>query len=299
MGLARNSDIAKAVQTAVELAGGLGAIKPGQKVVIKPNITGTSKDFITHPEVIRGIILAVATRTEPKNITIAECTALGANTRSNARTTGVLPLVEEMGANFLCFDEGNYVSFRDAKWKHITDEKRVPESLRNGQFDHFINAPILKDHTVGNAGYTCCFKNFVGLLPYSGSGSRMSSNIHTADIAEKAAELGLIVPTITMNIVDATTPGLVDGPTPTTIADAGGLILASTDRVACDSVAVAILKCYAKKLNVTGSYVGKSVFAQPQIVRAAELGLGISDPQRIQIRAQDVDNLADIMAQWV
>ena len=101
-----------------------------------------------------------------------------------------------------------------------------------------------------------------------------------------------------MNIVDATTPGLVNGPSPTTIADAGGLILASADRVACDSVAVAVLKCYAKAMNVTGSYVNTSVFAQPQIVRAAELGLGIKDPKQIEVVAKDVDNIADIMAQW-
>lgn len=185
------------------------------------------------------------------------------------------------------------------KWKHITDEKRVPESLRKGQFDHFINAPILKNHTVGNAGYTCCLKNFVGLLPYRGAGSRMSANIHTGDIAQKAAELGMIVPAITMNFVDATTPGLVNGPTPTTIADAGGLIIASSDRVACDSLAVAVLKCYARMTNVSGSYVTTSVFTQPQLVRAAELGLGINDPKQIEVLAQDVDNLADIMAQWV
>ena len=52
-------------------------------------------------------------------------------------------------------------------------------------------------------------------------------------------------------------------------------------------------------MNVRANYLNTSVFAQGQVVRAAELGLGIKDPANIEIIDQDVDNLADIKAEWV
>lgn len=301
--ISRDADVVKSVRTAIDLAGGLGMIAQGDTVVIKPNITGYSPGFVTHPIVIQGIIEALLARTSKENITVAECTALGQNTLTNATRCGIMDVVEQMGVNFLAFDSEPRVPFRDNKWTHITDEKMVPEVLRNGTFKHFINAPILKNHEMvpgANAEYTCCFKNFVGLLPYMGAGSRNSVTIHTRDLGEKAAELGCIVPTITMNVVDATTPGVAGGPTPTIQADAGGLIIASIDRVACDTLAVAVLKHYAKENNVlTKPYVNKSVFAQAQVVHAAELGLGTADPAKIEILESGVDNIAAIRAEWV
>src|ERR1700734_3220719 len=43
VGIARGSNMEDAVRDAVKLAGGLSFIKPGQTVLIKPNITGAVK----------------------------------------------------------------------------------------------------------------------------------------------------------------------------------------------------------------------------------------------------------------
>jgi uncharacterized protein (DUF362 family) len=224
---------------------------------------------------------------------------LGMVTRSNAQAIGYIDLCNELGINFRPWDEEDYVSFTDAKWTHIITPRSVPKSLHPMEFNHFINAPIIKNHEmVLAAEYTCCIKNFMGILPFAGLGGR--SDMHTTDIGEKLAELHLLVPKITMNVVDATTPGLIGGPTPTQTGNAGGLIVASADRVACDSVALAVLKCYAKMANITTPrYVNKSIWDQAQISYAAKLGLGVNDPKKIEILDKDVDNIADIKAQWV
>jgi len=307
VGITRNADTTLAVATAVDLAGGLGAIKQGDTVVIKPNISTSMRNVFTSLPVIRGIVEAVAAYTDTKNITIAECTAMGANTRGNATLAGYISLVEELGINFLAFDEEDYVLFKDPRWTHIKTEKKVPVSLNPMSFDHFISAPILKNHQMVdamapgcNVQFTCCMKLFVGILPYAGTGSRSdpADDIHTVDLGEKVAELGCIVPDITMCVVDALTVGIVGGPTPLRTANAG-LILASSDRVACDSLAFAVLKTYALQNNVNMGYVTQSVWTQAQIKRGGELGLGIADPSKITVVDRDVDNLAEIMAQWV
>jgi uncharacterized protein (DUF362 family) len=297
VGITRNADINKSVQTAIQLAGGLSAIKQGDKVVIKPNITGYTTDYCTHPEVITGIIKAVSDYTEIKNITVAECTALGMNTRSNAQGSGILDAVTALGANFDAWDEGEYGTFTSNKWTHITSARSIPKSLNPLAYDHFINAPVLKNHTMMNAQYTANIKLFMGILPYAGVGGR--SDMHTADLAERVAELHMVIPKKVMCIVDATKPGLVNGPTPSVYGEGAGLIIASTDMVACDSVAVAVLRCYAKMQNITANYTTTSVWKQPQMVHAASLGLGVIDPKKIEIVDKDVDNIAAIKAEWV
>jgi len=57
------------------------------------------------------------------------------------------------------------------------------------------------------------------------------------------------------------------------------VILASTDRVALDAVGVAALKVH----GTTRKIKGRKVFEQDQIRRAAELGLGASSPDDIEI----------------
>jgi uncharacterized protein (DUF362 family) len=309
VGITRNADTIAAVATAIELAGGLDAIKQGEKVFIKPNISTAMPGVFTSLPVIRGIIAAVSEKTDPKNITIAECTSMGSSTAAAAAGAGYTAMIEELGINFVWFDEAKYTLFKDPKWTHIKTQKNVPVSVHPSSkvYDHFILAPILKNHAMVNAwipncdvDFTCCMKLFVGILPYSGAGSRSDTqdDIHTEDLGEKVAELNCFVPTTVMCVVDALTIGIVGGPTPTRSANAG-LILASSDRVACDSVAFAVLKAYGKKNNVNETYVTRPVWQQAQIKRAGELGLGIADPKKIQIVDKDVDNIAEIKAQWV
>jgi len=78
------------------------------------------------------------------------------------------------------------------------------------------------------------------------------------------------------------------------------MIIASKDRVACDTAALAVLKYFGGLRNITKDYLETPIWQQRQIVHAGKLGLGINDPGRIEIILQGFDpDLADgIMKIW-
>jgi uncharacterized protein (DUF362 family) len=64
---------------------------------------------------------------------------------------------------------------------------------------------------------------------------------------------------------------------------AANLFLGGTDRVAVDAVGVAVLK----ELGSNAAIMETKIFDQEQIKRAAELGIGIGGPERIELVAAD------------
>jgi uncharacterized protein (DUF362 family) len=301
VGIVRRDDIENAVMTAIELGGGLSEINYGDTVVIKPNITfRSSLEFggirvVTSPDVLRAVIRAARDRTAGMNITVADACAFGLSTKETAQSCGLHDVCLEEKVNFVAWEEGKYATFRDKNFVHLKRSREIPASLSS--FDHFINVPILKNHEMipnNNANYTCCMKNFVGVLKPSNR-----TDIHTTDLGEKVAEINLCRPNITMNIVDALTIILSGGPASSNMKTADArLILASKDRVACDSLALAILKYYASEQGINEDYVNQSVWEQAQIKRASSLGLGRKDPAHIHIMSDGVDNIDNILAFW-
>lgn len=314
VGMVGGEDVEKMVRQAVNMAGGVEEIQSGQTVVIKPNcVAGVGfggTRITTSIDVLRTVIRIVKEQTDASNITVADRSAWGISTLQSADAIGLLRLCKAENVKFLAWERAGYVAFSSPKFSHLSQAQLIPKGL--DAFDHFINVPVLKNHeevTIGNVDFTCCMKNFVGIMEV-GTRSSQSNNIHTRDIGEKVAELGLFVPKITMNIVDALTVIVQHGPggriwtakgpefRPMVKANAG-LILASKDRVACDSMALAVLKHYAREKDVKRSYVTRSVWEQSQIKHGAEIGLGLADPQKIRLLNKDVSNLDGIMAQWV
>jgi uncharacterized protein (DUF362 family) len=66
------------------------------------------------------------------------------------------------------------------------------------------------------------------------------------------------------------------------------VILASTDRVAIDAIGVAILRYF----GTTPAVSKGAIFQQQQIARAVELGLGVDDPEKIELITDDPDSEA-------
>jgi uncharacterized protein (DUF362 family) len=67
-----------------------------------------------------------------------------------------------------------------------------------------------------------------------------------------------------------------------------GVVLAGTDRIALDAAGVALLRYFGCQ---TEAGQGK-IFAQEQIARAVELGLGIDSPEKIEFVTEDTDSAA-------
>lgn len=326
VGLSRNADIVTNTRTAIDLAGGLSDIKGGDRVVIKPNLVGPYPDTFTDVEVLRGVIQAVAAHTNPSNITLAECTALGMDTQLWAEMVGYTALCQAEGINFVAWDRQPYVFYQDPKWQYIKEAKQIPQMLdpTNVQYDHFISVPKLKNHQecpYSTAVFTCCIKLFVGVIafdPPDGGGrwTPRPDGIHDEYLGQQCAELHCIVPKKLMNVIDSTSCVPVNGPAGDNLAfersdqdgyievTRPGLVAASRDMAACDSVGLAILKHYAKQMGVQDRagpkrYVNRSVWEDAQIRRAAELGLGVADPAQIEIIDSGVDNIQQIKAEWI
>jgi uncharacterized protein (DUF362 family) len=77
------------------------------------------------------------------------------------------------------------------------------------------------------------------------------------------------------------------GPDTGTLVDSE-VILAGTDRVAIDAVGVAILRHFGTTPTVNQG----RVFDQEQLARAAELGLGVTGPEQIELVTPDAASAA-------
>lgn len=298
-------DIAGMVNRAIDMAGGLNEIRDGDTVAIKPNLTtGFSFDtrVTTHPEVLRAVIRAVKERTAAANITVAEASSFAdPSTREVAMKVGVYDVVQSEGVNFLAWEEDAYVEASCHDFKYINFILKIPASLADGRFKHYINVPMLKNHDMvegANADYTCCIKNHVGVLE---RGKRLhggGNGIHNRNLGERVAELNLTIPVYAMNVVDALTVILSGGPASSRmIAVDPGLILASKDRVACDSLALAVLRHFGSRRGIDRPYVCKPVWQQAQIIRAQQLNLG-RGRSAIRVEGDGVEEMDAILAMW-
>ena len=106
-------------------------------------------------------------------------------------------------------------------------------------------------------------------------------------------------PGITMNIVDAIDVITEGGPTPllsgwivNQVAHPK-MIIASKDRVACDSVALAVLKKYALAQGSTKDYTKIPVWGQRQIRHGAKKGLGTNKMPKINVKYTGLDPLEE------
>jgi len=301
----RSESIIQAVERAIELAGGLDEIKSGDTVMIKPNLTtgyAVATRVTTHPELLRGVIRAVKKRTDAKNITVAEASSYAdPSTLAVAQKVGVYDVVLQEGVGFLPWEDEEYVEATCFDFQHIDFRVNLPVSIMEGRFKHFINVPMLKNHeaiSISNAEFTCCIKNHVGVLERSDRTRGGGTGIHHRNLGEAVAELNLAIPRYVMNVVDALTVVVSGGPASSLMRwTEPGLIIASKDRVACDSLGVAILRREVSRLGVNKPYVAKSVWEQAQIVRARELNLG-RGPENIRITSEGIPDFDDILKWW-
>ena len=289
-----NGTIELAVREAVAAAGGLPDFDKGQRVMIKPNITGPEKSITTNPEVIRAVIRLVKER---------GCHAMVGDRSAcldmkAMQVCGFEQVCQEEGAELYPWVNDEYVRFMPHQ-RYWTNGFRMPKILT--EVDHWINVPVLKNHQVTDAEFTCCLKSFVGVCHPSDRFQSGSNALHQHNIGEKIAELNLCLKPA-MNIVDATNimvHGGPDGMLAKPVHVQSDLILAGTDRVACDSLSLAVLKFFGAEQKVKLPYVEKSVWDQVQIYRAAELGIGQADPRMITIEDIKVPELSSIKANWI
>jgi uncharacterized protein (DUF362 family) len=128
--------------------------------------------------------------------------------------------------------------------------------------------------------FTMTLKNSVGLIAKTipGDTHDYMTELHTSPHQRTMiAEINAFYDT-DIAIMDAVQAFTTGGPATGTLAQPN-LMLASNDRVALDAAGVAILRSHGTTREVTKG----RIFEQEQIRRAAEIGIGATSPEDIEL----------------
>jgi len=271
------------VRRALELIG-VRSVK-GQSVFLKPNYNSADPaPGSTHPDVLRTIVQELQ-KLGAASITVGDRSGMG-NTRRVMEKLGVFELAAKMGFDTLVFDDleaDDWVMFqpRGSHW-----QRGFPFARPLLESDLIVQACCLKTHRYGGH-FTLSLKNSVGMVAKTVPGDKTNymHELHSSPyqrtlIAEinAAYQPALIV----MDGVEA----FLDGGPANGKRVASNVVLAGTDRVAIDAVGVAILRYFGTTPEVSDG----PVFEQEQISRAAELGLGVDHPDKIEFITGDRDS---------
>ena len=250
----------------------------GKRVVLKPNFN-TADPFpaSTHNDTLRALVLTLR-EMGAVQITLAERSG-PAGTHEVMVQKGIFQMGEELDFEVINLDELGSEDWilqqpEGSHWKQGFHFARVYLEA-----ECIVQTCCLKTHMYGGH-FTISLKNSVGMVPRRGypcMGELHSSPYQRQMIAEINA-----VYSPDLILLDALEAFVTGGPMAGDKADAG-VILAGSDRVAMDAVGVAILR----SLGTTPEVSRGAIFAQEQIARAVELGLGVQSPQQIRFVAGD------------
>ncbi len=241
--------------------GGIGAfVKPGQTVVIKPNIgwdVPPERGANTHPEVIARLA-TLCREAGAKSVSIFDHTC--DQWQRCYATSGMESAARDSGATLVTGDdESMYREVaipRGVRLRFAKVHRLVLDS------DVYFNVPVLKHHS--GSLMTGAMKNLMGVV-------WDRRFYHSNDLHQCIADFATILPP-TLNIMDAWHPMVRHGPRGRTETDLVELrsLLASADIVAIDAAAARML--------------GHDPTAIRHIALAAGLGAGTMDLDAVDIR---------------
>lgn len=273
--LIKTTDRAHGVKEVVKL---LAPPSPqGKPVVIKPNFnTQDPTPGSTHNDTLRQIVLEMnalgATR-----ITVGERSG-PPQTKKVMEDKGIPALAQELG-----FEIVNFEDLGPDGWKHFNPpgnhwQNGFDVARLIAEAEYLVSTCCLKTHGFGGI-FSMSLKLSVGTTPKS-----LMRELHaarTTHMRRMIAELslGYTPQLIIMDGVEVFTDG---GPGTGKKAEPG-VFVGGTDRVAVDAVGVAVLKL----LGSNDAIMNAKIFDQEQIRRAAELGIGVEGPDKIEIATSD------------
>lgn len=149
--------VQQALRRLLEPLGGIERyVKPGQNVLIKPNLLAgkvPERAVTTHPEIVRQVILLA--QAAGGEVMVGDSPGLG-KPENVARKCGILDVVEETGARFAPFAESVPINLTAGTFHQLEIAREALEA------DVIINLPKLKTHQM--MGFTGAVKNLFGLV---------------------------------------------------------------------------------------------------------------------------------------
>ena len=249
-------DVHKMAAAALDKLGGMSRfIRPGDRVLIKPNV-GWDRQPEQAANTSPGLVGAVVDLCRKARASEVWVTDVSINDpyRSFARS-GIEEAVHTSGGEIKFTTQNDFV-LTDLKGKVL---KVWPVSRFYHEVDKVINLPIVKQHSLSRC--TIAMKNWYGAL--GGRRNRLHQDINTS-IADLAAA---IRPTLT--IVDATKVLVRNGPTGGNLSDVSveNTIIAGLDEIALDSYSLRFLDLKADDV--------------PFLTMGEQRGLGVTDWQTL------------------
>jgi uncharacterized protein (DUF362 family) len=257
----RDGDRVPMLDRALTELGGIGAfVRPGQSVLIKPNIgwdVPPERAGNTHPEIAsRLVTLCLGAGASSVSIFDNTCDQW----QRCYANSGIAPAAEAAGAKVINGKDQSL--YREIEIPHGVKLRRAKVHGLVLDSDVFINVPVLKHHS--GALMTAAMKNLMGVV-------WDRRFYHTHDMPQCIADFVTAVRPA-LNIIDAYHPMVRNGPRGKSVDDVvlKRTLLASTDIVAIDAAAAKL--------------IGHEPAAVRHVQLAAELGLGVIDLGAVDIR---------------
>ncbi|MCL5045458.1 MAG: DUF362 domain-containing protein [Actinobacteria bacterium] len=261
------AEISRAVREAVRLAGGLdGLFKPGDTVLIKPNLVAVPKvrgsGAITNPLVCKA--LADIVKEHGGRPIIAESSAAGVDTEKVIQFEGYAEL-REQGYEVIDLKRTPLVTISIPNGVVVKEVRTFEPVVKAAAI---ISVPVMKTHDQTEA--TLSLKNLKGL-----ESDADKKHFHRVGISEGVADLASVLKPV-MAIVDGIVGQEGLGPIfghPVEM----DLIVAGRDLVATDTVVGAIMGFEPHELQIS--------------VKAAERGLGTMGLDQIEVVGEEIDKV--------
>jgi uncharacterized protein (DUF362 family) len=253
-----------------------------RSVFLKPNYnTGDPAPAATDTALLEALVQELR-NAGAATITVGDRSGM-ADTRRAMETKGVFRLADRLGFEALVLDElerddWQLVAAEGTHWPRGFAFARP--ALEAGAV---VNTCCLKTHRFGGH-FTLSLKNSVGLVAKTlpGASHNYMGDLHSsphqrrmiAEINQAYAPALVLLDGVEAFVSGGPEAGRKERP---------GVILAGTDRVAVDVVAIALLR----SLGTTAAVSRGSIWRQEQIERAVELGLGAATAEQIEIVTVD------------
>ena len=260
MSIVKGSERKSSLRKAIDLLGGIEKfIKPGDRVLIKPNVAFASPSRLgatTNPELVEEMARLCYNRGQAKEVFVTDNPIN--DSQSCFTLSGVGKAATTAGAKVLLPKDHYFKPTSLAGGKLIRNWPVLFEPFQN--IDKLIGIAPVKDHQRSGASMT--MKNWYGLL-----GGRR--NIFHQDINTIIVELAMMVKP-TLVILDGTEVMVSNGPTGGSMSDLKRMntMIASCDSVAADSYGATLL--------------GLKLSDLPYLAKAEEAGVGTTDYESLK-----------------
>ena len=260
LSVAHGTDPAAMTKAALAALGGMERfVKPGQQVIIKPNICVdyySSEYAVTTNPIVVSTLVTLCLTAGAKAVRVMD-QPLAGNAQSAYAVSGIEDAVKAAGGTMEIMSSFKFMktSIPDAKdiksWEIYQDALNV---------DVLIDVPIAKQHSL--ARLTLGGKNLMGLVS--------NANLFHENLGQRVADLISVIPP-SLTVVDAVRILVDHGPTGGSLNDVKqtNTVIASHDVVAADSYAATLF-----------GLIGADI---PSVKLAADMGLGLLDLGSVKV----------------